>query len=384
MAKELNRVIVIPDSYKGTLSAVEVADTMKESILQFVPSAEVLTFPISDGGEGLVDSFLTFLSGEKIEVTVQNLYGEEMISHYGLFKNKEGNPFGVIEMAAAAGIFLAKGEKDPSKTTTYGVGELILHAVENGCKEIFIGLGGSGTNDFGTGAAAAAGAIFKDKNGVEFVPVGGTLSQIKSIDISSLEENLAGVQITALCDITNPLYGKEGAAYIFAPQKGANSAMVEFLDQELRAVSATVEQELGVSVAELSGAGAAGGMGGGMYAFFGATLQSGIETMLELIAFESLLSGTDIVFTGEGQIDGQSLGGKAISGIAEKTKAKNIPLIAVVGSIGKEDTAGLYQHGISAVFSINQRAEDLAVSAPYTKENLTRTMENIVRVLLLS
>jgi glycerate kinase len=373
----MKKFILIPDSFKGTMSSAEICSIMKERIKAYYPRAEVISIPVADGGEGSVDSFLAAAGGRKIVVPAKGPYMEDMEGFYGLL---DGGAAAVIEMAACAGLPLAGNKLHPDKTTTYGVGQLIADAAKRGCKKIIVGLGGSATNDFGAGAAAAAGVRFFDGDGKEFVPVGGTLSRIARIEKSGVPAELAAAEIITMCDIDNPLCGPAGAAHVFGPQKGADPGMVEFLDGQLKAVSETVIRELGIDVSALPGAGAAGGMGGGMAAFFGSRLQMGIETVLDTVNFDALLPGTDMVFTGEGKIDTQSLRGKVVIGVARRAKKQNIPVIALVGDIG-DHIEGAYDEGVSAVFSINRRAIPFEEARTRCKGDLDLTVDNLLRFL---
>ena len=286
-------------------------------------------------------------------------------------------------MASAAGLPQVEDRKDPCKTTTYGVGQLIRHAVEAGNQNILLGLGGSCTNDGGCGCAAALGVQFLRADGSDFVPVGGTLSEVADIDTKEAEKLLAGVSLTAMCDIDNPLYGPTGAAYVFAPQKGADEATVVFLDGQLRALAGVIEAKLGRSVAVLPGAGAAGGLGAGMVAFLGAQLRPGIEAVLDLVRFDARLDGCDLVLTGEGRLDTQSVRGKVISGVAKHAKEKSVPVVAIVGGVlpEVEDLCDDPALGLTAVFSINRQAIDFAQSRYASRENYTYTLNSILRLL---
>lgn len=252
--------------------------------------------------------------------------------------------------------------------------------MEHGCREILLGLGGSATNDGGCGCAAALGVKFYDRRGEEFVPTGLTLDQIHKIDCSQARERLEGVTITVMCDVDNPLYGPRGAAHIFAPQKGADQDMVVQLDEGLRKLDKAIQMSLNCSVAALPGAGAAGGMGGGCVAFLGAQLKSGIESVLDTVGFDAMLEGADLVITGEGRIDSQSVHGKVISGIAGRTKPRNIPLLALVGGIAEDAAAG-YDLGVTAMFSIDRSAQDFWEYAPKSDVYYQRTLEDILRLI---
>jgi glycerate kinase len=377
MGFAMKKFILIPDSFKGTMSSREICLIMEEQIRKYYPQAELISIPVADGGEGSVDSFLAAVGGEKVIIPAKGPYMEDIAGFYGLI---DGGGTAVIEMAACAGLPLAGDRLQADKATTYGVGQLIADAVKRGCKKIIVGLGGSATNDFGAGAAAAAGVRFLDEEGNEFIPLGGTLSRIKKIDAGGLAAGLGAVEIITMCDIDNPLYGPSGAAHVFAPQKGADPAMVEFLDCQLRTAAEVVKDELGIDVSTLPGAGAAGGMGGGMAAFFGSRLQMGIETVLDTVGFDRLLPGTDVVFTGEGKIDTQSLRGKVVIGVARRAKKQNIPVIAVVGDIG-DAVEGAYAEGVTGIFSINRAALPFREARTRCRSDLGLTMDNLLRFI---
>jgi glycerate kinase len=356
---------------------MEICVIMEDVIRRHCPGAEIISMPVADGGEGSVDAFLAACGGEKVSVPVKGPYMEDMEASYGII----GKGTAVIEVAAAAGLPLVGDALNPAKTTTYGVGQLMAHAARRGCKKIILGLGGSATNDFGAGAAAACGIRFLDGAGKAFVPLGETLSRIARIDTQGLLPEISSTEIITMCDINNPLYGPAGAAHVFAPQKGADPAMVEFLDGQLRAVSETVKRELGVDVSVLPGAGAAGGMGGGMAAFFGSRLRMGIETVLDTVGFDALLPGTDMVFTGEGKIDTQSLRGKVVIGVARRAKKQGVPVLAIVGEIG-DNIEGAYDEGVSGIFSIIRVAKPFKEIKERSAEDLRLTMDNLFRFML--
>lgn len=371
----MKKCIVISDSFKGTLSSTEICRLAGETIHAFFPACQVVGIPVADGGEGTVDCFREAIGAEPVAVTVQGPFGEPVRAAYA----RKGS-LAVIEMAAAAGLPLVGGHGDPSTATTYGVGQLIRHAVESGCKEILLGIGGSATNDGGCGCAAALETRFYDRSGARFVPVGGTLSEIRHFDVSGTRKLLEGVRVTVMCDVENPLYGPAGAACVFAPQKGADQAMVRHLDGQLRALDRVICRELGRSFAEVPGAGAAGGLGAGCMAFLGAGLRSGIEAVLDTVDFDTRLRGADLVITGEGRIDSQSVRGKVISGVACRTRAAGVPLVAIVGGID-ESAETVYGLGVTAMFSINREAKPLAESAPQSAANYRRTLADICRLL---
>lgn len=379
----MKKILLIPDSFKGTMSSAEICSIMKTAIHAHFPNTEVISIPVADGGEGSVDAFLQALGGEKNTLTTKNPYFEEMQAFYGVLPHNQAQDISktaVIEMAACAGLPLVLDRLNPLVTTTYGVGQLMEHALKSGCTKIIMGLGGSATNDGGCGAVAALGVKFFDKDGKDFIPTGGTLKNIEKIDLSALNPLVKNAKITTMCDIDNPLYGETGAAYVFAPQKGADSKMVQELDEGLRHLATIVARDLGIDKATLSGTGAAGGMGYGMLAFLGSELKMGIETVLDTVHFGKQLVGADYVFSGEGKIDTQSLRGKVVIGVANRTKKAGVPLIAVVGDIG-DNIESAYTMGVTAIFSINRVAVPFSEAKLRAKSDLELTMDSIMRLI---
>ena len=376
----MEKILLVPDSFKGTLSSRQVCQVMAGQLRRFFPQAQVKSIPVADGGEGSVEAFLAAAGGERRTRTVTGPFGEPVEAFYGILGDGRT---AVIEMAACAGLPLAEGRLNPERATTYGVGELLLAAKEAGCTKAILGLGGSCTNDGGVGAAAALGAKFTRADGAAFIPTGGTLGEIAALDVSPVAQALQGMELTAMCDIDNPLYGDAGAAAVFAPQKGADAAMVARLDAGLRHLGQVATRCLGRDFSHLPGAGAAGGLGFGMAAFCGAQLRMGIDAVLDAVGFDSLLPGTDVVFTGEGKIDSQSARGKVVSGVAARCRKAGVPVVAVVGQIG-QGFEEMYQQGLTAVFSINRAAQPFAESRFHAGENLALTMENIARLLAAS
>lgn len=385
----MKNFILIPDSFKGTLSSQEICSIMARAIRKFIPDARIQSIPVADGGEGTVDAFLKATGGRKITTEVHGPFFEKTQAFYGILPDERT---AVVEMAACAGLPMVREKKNPEKTTTYGVGELFLHAAQNGCSKIIVGLGGSSTNDAGVGAAAACGVQFFNSAGQSFVPTGGTLAEIDRIDVSKMNPLLRSVEIVAMCDVDNPFCGPNGAARVFAPQKGADDAMVKRLDNGLRHCGTVVSRDLGELIFKqngvsdllnLPGAGAAGGMGGGMIAFFGAKLKMGIETILDAVNFDERLQNVDLVFTGEGKIDSQSLRGKVVSGVARRTQKANVPLIVVVGDIGNH-IEEIYSLGVTAVFSINHATVPLSRARRRARRDLASEMENLIRFLKIA
>ena len=371
----MKKCIVVSDSFKGTLSSLEICRIVRETVPEIFPSCAVDTVPVADGGEGTVDCFVEAIGAERVRVPVSGPFGEPVEAVYG----RKGDR-AIIEMSAAAGLPLVGEKGNPERTGTYGAGQLIRHAVEGGCRRILLGLGGSATNDGGCGAASALGVRFLDAAGTEFVPVGGTLDRIVRIDTSEARRLLEGVEITVMCDVENPLHGPRGAAHIFAPQKGADPAMVRRLDGQLRAPDGAIRRELGLELGNLPGAGAAGGMGAGCVAFLGAELRSGIEAVLDTVGFDSRLEGAELVITGEGRIDAQSVGGKVISGVAGRVRSRGIPLVAIAGSVDPSAEAA-YEMGVTAMFGIDREARDFREYAAESGENYRRTLVDVLRLI---
>lgn len=373
----MQNFILVPDSFKGTLSAIEVCNIMKSSIKNLYKDANIISVPVADGGEGTVDAFLYALGGEKKSTWVSDAFNEQKIlAHYAMLKDD----IAIIEMASCAGLPLVKNRLEPDKTTTFGVGELIIDAINNGAKKIILGLGGSATNDGGCGMAAALGVKFKDEQDQEFIPTGGSLVNIFKIDINGIYSKLKDVEFISMCDVDNPLCGKLGAAAVFAPQKGADEDMVKSLDEGLVHLAKIIKRDLHIEVKDIKGAGAAGGLGAGSIAFLQSKLTKGIDVILDTINFDELVSKADIVFTGEGKFDSQSLHGKVVMGVANRSQKYKTPVIVVTGAIG-ENIQEAYNKGITAIFSINKEPMEFSKSALKSKENMILTMENILRLL---
>ena len=370
------KYVLIPDSFKGTLSSEDICRIASEEILRLEPEAEICAIPVADGGEGTVDAFLAAVGGTRAEVPCTGPCGQEVMGFYGLLPDGTA----VVEMAAAAGLPLAGACRDPEKTTTYGVGQLMAHALSRGAKRLVLGLGGSATNAGGCGAAAALGAEFLDAEGRAFVPTGGTLTQIAHIRMEGLRETLAGAEVTVMCDIDNPLCGPAGAAAVFGPQKGADAAMVARMDAGLRHLAEMLEKDVGMEVLTLAGGGSAGGFGAGAAAFFGGQLRMGIDVVLDLTDFDRKCRGASLVITGEGHLDSQSLRGKTVVGVARRARALGVPAAALVGGC---ETAldAVYAEGVSGVFPIHPALCTWPQAAVRTEEDLRFTMGNLLRFM---
>lgn len=373
----MKKFVLIPDSFKGTLSSTKVCDIIEKGILKKYKNANIIKIPVADGGEGSVDAFIQAVGGEIINVKVSGPYFDKIDSFYGIIDNGE---CAVIEMAACAGLPLVEDRKDPSKTTTFGVGELIKDALNRGVKKIIIGLGGSCTNDGGTGCAASLGVVFRNKNGESFIPVGGNLAAIADIDMTKIDHRLKDIEIITMCDIENPLYGENGAAYVYGPQKGASPQMVNFLDQNLRSLAEVVEKRLGFKDWDFKGAGAAGGMGYGMRVFLNSKIQMGIETVLDITDFDNIIKDADYIITGEGKIDYQSLRGKVVIGVARRAKKQDKKVFAVVGTIG-EGAEDAYEEGVTEIIECNCDHLPFEQIKPRASQDLERAVSKLIERL---
>lgn len=374
----MKKCVVVSDSFKGTVSSREICEIAQRVIPRHFPACEVVCIPVADGGEGTVDCFIQAMGAQRVEVTVTNALGEKSAAAYARI-----GELAIIEMAAAAGLPQVGALRGPGTATTYGVGELIAHAVDSGCRKILLGLGGSATNDGGCGCAAALGVRFYDADGQSFVPVGDTLGRIVRIDTAEAEALLRSVEITVMCDVTNPLYGPTGAAFVFAPQKGADAEKVKSLDAGLRHFGDVIRSQYGLDVSAMPGAGAAGGMGAGCVALLGGMIQSGIDAVLDVTGFDRQLEGADLVITGEGRIDSQSADGKVVSGVARRTRAKGIPLIAIAGGIA--DSAGaVYDIGVSAMFSTDRAALPVDMLGARSPGDYEATLSDIMSLIAIA
>lgn len=372
----MNKIVIASDSFKGTMDSINVCNIVEEGIKNIRPEINTVTIPIADGGEGTVDAFLNAIGGKKVTKTVTGPLFDKIEASYGILDDGSA----VIEMAQASGLPLVEGRENPLKTTTYGTGELIRDALEKGCKKIVIGIGGSATNDGGVGMAAALGVKFLQEDNTEIDLTGEGLGSLATIDTSNLNAEISDCQFIVACDVDNPLYGENGAAYIFAPQKGADKEMVKLLDENLKHYAGIVNRDLEINLQKYKGSGAAGGLGAGLVAFVNAELKSGINILLDAVDFDNLIVDADLIITGEGKIDGQSLRGKVPVGIADRAIKYHKPVIAIVGAIGDE-TDALYERGISSIFSINQRPEAFEIAKNYSEENLLKTTESIIRLV---
>lgn len=373
------RILIAPDSFKGSNSSEKVADYIERGIRKVFSKAEIRKIPIADGGEGTVDALIAGCGGKYYETVVTGPLGEKVEAAFGVLLDGSA----VIEMAAASGLPLVPENcRNPLRTTTYGTGELIQAALDLGCKKILIGIGGSATNDGGVGMAQALGALFTNEEGKEVGLGGGNLDKIAAVDLSNMDPRLKETEIIVACDIDNPLCGESGASAVFAPQKGATPEMVEILDQNLLHLAALTKEQLGVDYAQAAGAGAAGGLGFGLMAYCGAKMCSGIEAVLQMVQVDHLLDDCDLLITGEGKMDGQSIHGKVPVGIAAHAKNKNVPVLAIVGDIG-EGAENVYAYGINSIMSTVNKAMSLQEAIARGGELLVEATERAMRMIAI-
>ncbi|MFS0788220.1 glycerate kinase [Shouchella sp. 1P09AA] len=375
------KLVIAPDSFKGSLSAVEVAEVMKRAISKALPQAEAVLVPAADGGEGTMDSLVAATGGKKTAVTVQGPTCQPVKAEYGVLGDNETC---VIEMASASGLVLIPAdERNPMVTTTYGTGELIKAALDAGYQSFILAVGGSATNDGGAGMLEALGMKLLDRDG-EAVGFGGEeLGRIASIDDSLFDKRIAQSTFMIASDVQNPFVGPTGASAVFGPQKGATPEMVATLDRHLTKWADLIEEKTTIRLHDRAGAGAAGGIGGAFQAFFPSSMKRGIDLVIEYTGLEQKLEGADLVLTGEGQIDYQTASGKTPMGVAEAANKQGIPVIAIAGSVG-QGIEELYQYGMTSVFSIVKGPMELQQAIEHCEEYVAFTTEQVVRTFFAS
>ncbi|HLS60419.1 MAG TPA: glycerate kinase [Virgibacillus sp.] len=379
------KIVIAPDSFKESMSALEAANAIERGFKKVFPEAAYIKVPMADGGEGTVQSLVDATEGTIMTTVVTGPLGTPVKAFYGLSGDKQT---AVIEMAAASGLHLVPiAERNPLLTTTKGTGELILAALNQGVKHIIIGIGGSATNDGGAGMAQALGAQLLTREGKEIGFGGGALRDLAEIDPSLIDARLKDISIHVACDVNNQLTGKEGASAVFGPQKGATEEVIMELDQNLAHYASLLEDQLGIKIDNIPGAGAAGGLGGGLFAFLGAELKRGVDIVMDTVQLEKQLENASLVITGEGRIDVQTIYGKTPIGVAKRAKKSSIPVIGIAGSLG-QGCEVVYEHGIDALFSITPSpvllADALAYAEVYTEqvsENIAKTMKIAERLL---
>ncbi|MDV7072786.1 glycerate kinase [Citrobacter werkmanii] len=372
------KIVIAPDSYKESLSALEVATAIELGFREIWPEAEYVKIPVADGGEGTVEAMVAAMQGHLVHVDVTGPLGNTIQAFYGL-SGDERSAF--IEMAAASGLEQVPANlRDPLKTTSWGTGELIRHALDAGVEHIIIGIGGSATNDGGAGMVQALGARLLDAQDEDIAHGAMGLESLARIDISQLDPRLAGCRIEVACDVTNPLTGKEGASVVFGPQKGATAEMIPRLDRALTHYAQLIARDLDVNVLELAGGGAAGGMGAALYAFCGAQLRRGIEIVTDALRLDACVADADLVVTGEGRIDSQTIHGKVPVGVAKIAKRYNKPVIGIAGSL-TADVGIVHEHGLDAVFSVIYTICSLDEALKNASENVRMTARNVAATL---
>jgi glycerate 2-kinase len=375
------KIVIAPDSYKESLSALEVATQIEAGFKEVLPDAQYIKVPVADGGEGTVEAMVAATGGRIILHAVTGPLGECVPAFFGL--SGDGHT-AIIEMAAASGLSLVPPAlRNPMLTTSYGTGELILAALDHGARHIILGLGGSATVDGGVGMVQALGGRFLNTAGKPLAFGGADLAQLAKIDLSTVDKRIQDCKFEVACDVDNPLIGKQGAATIFGPQKGATPEMVALLDAGLAHYANQIKQDLGIEVAHTKGAGAAGGMGAAALAFLNASLRPGVEIVLESVQFAALLQGADLVITGEGRMDSQTIHGKTPMGVAQMAKVFDIPVIGIAGCLSP-DVAVVHQHGIEAVFSVLNRAVSIEEALAHAAENVRLCARNIAATIKLA
>lgn len=361
------RLIIAPDSFKGSLSSIEIIEIVSKSAERHVKNLDIIKIPVADGGEGTLEALLTPVNGEKHETLVTGPLGNKVKAEYGIY-----NDTFIIEMAQASGLTLVDERKrNPLKTTSYGTGELIKKGLDLGFRKIILGIGGSATNDGGIGALTALGVRFLGKDQTVVFPNGEGLIKLEDIDIEGLDKRLETSEITVMCDVNNPLTGKNGATLVYGPQKGGDAEKLKKLEAGMNKYRDMVISKLDINLDDIKGAGAAGGIGGALMAFCGARLKPGIEILLDFVNFDDILETSDLVVTGEGKIDIQSTYGKVIQGISSRCKAKGVPVVVVCGGIDG-DTKDLYELGIQSIMPITRKNMDLK----YAMENAPWLLED--------
>ncbi|EPE7488143.1 glycerate kinase [Cronobacter universalis] len=377
----LKKIVIAPDSFKESLSAMDVARAIEAGFREIYPQAHYVCVPMADGGEGTVEAMVAATGGQIITTPVTAPLGNKVDGFFGLLGDGET---AVVEMAAASGLHLVPtAQRDPRITTSYGTGELILAALERGVKAVIIGIGGSATNDGGAGMMQALGARFLDDEGHELAPGGAALAGLERLDLSALDPRLAQVSVTVACDVDNPLCGEKGASAVFGPQKGATPAMVSELDAALRRFGEQLEAATGKTIISAPGAGAAGGMGAALLGMLNAALRPGIEIVIESLGLAQAVRDADLVITGEGRLDSQSIHGKTPIGVARVAKQFQRPVVAIAGSL-TPDYQIVHEHGIDAAFSVLDRIVTLQEALDDAERNLRVTARNVAALWRLA
>ena len=374
----MKKIIIIPDSFKGSASSLEVCNYIERGVLKVIKDADIIKIPVADGGEGTVESILYAAGGNIKKINVKNPEGKIIEAKYGIINKEKA----VIEMAEASGLTLVDDKtRNPLKYSTYGTGEFIKDAVNNNIKEILIGIGGSATNDCGIGMANALGYKFLDKDNNELEAIAENMIKVADIDDSNVDKRIFDIKITAACDVKNPLYGKNGATAVYGKQKGVTEETFDILDDGLKNIAKIIKEKFGKEIDYIEGSGAAGGLGGGLIAFCNAKLKSGIDAVLDIINFEEKIKDASLIITGEGAIDNQTKEGKVPVGVAKR--ANNIPVIAIVGEI-RDGADIVYELGISSIMSVFTKSMSIEESIKNTAYLVENAAERALRFISIS
>lgn len=376
------KIVIAPDSFKENLTSMQVASCIEKGIRKVLPNADCIKIPMADGGEGTVQSLVDATGGKILKTRVTGPMGKKITARYGMLGDKST---AVIEMAEASGLPLVpKNKRNPLKATTYGTGQLIMHALDKGARTIIIGIGGSATVDGGAGMAQAIGVRFLNKKGKKITGFGsgGMLAKIHAIDLEAVDPRIRKTRFIIASDVSNPLCGRRGAAHVFGPQKGATPSMVKVLDGNLAHFAAVIRKSLKKNVLNIKGAGAAGGLGAGLVAFTGAKMKRGIDLVVGITGLDKHLKNADLVITGEGRVDFQTAFGKTPAGVAKSARKYKVPCVAIGGSLA-DDARGVFAHGIDGLESAAARDMPLDEAIKHSRKHLEYAGERVIRLLLI-
>ena len=380
MERDEMKIVISPQAFKGSITAMNAAKAIESGVKSVMPDCETVLIPIADGGDGTLETLIDVMGGDIITEKVTGPLGSKVKANWGALSDQKT---AIVEMASTSGLTLIKPKDlDPYKATTYGLGEIISKALDKGYREFIVGIGGSATNDAGAGLAQALGIKLLNSSGKEIELGGFNLKHLDTIDMSGLDPRILESKFNVACDVDNPMCGPEGASAVYGPQKGASQEMITVLDSALQHFSHVVHRDLNKEVKHMPGAGAAGGLGGGMVAFLNASLKKGIDIVLETLEFDEKIEGADLLITGEGQMDFQTVFSKAPIGAAKVGKSKNIPVVSLSGSLGAEYEL-VHDHGIDAAFSILPRPMTLEEASENAHELISKTTEEIIRTIIV-
>lgn len=376
------KIVIAPDSFKESLTSLEVANELEAGLRRVWPDAEYVKVPMADGGEGTVQSLVDATGGRIVKCAVSGPLGQKVLASYGLLGDGRT---AVIEMAEASGLPLVpRSERDPLTASTFGTGELVSDAIHRGVEEIIVGLGGSATNDGGAGFAQALGVRFLDKDGAEIAGAlgGGRLDEVHAIDMTNANPGLARVKVSVACDVTNPLCGEKGASAVYGPQKGATPEMVQRLDRNLAHLASLIKRDIGRDIAEFPGAGAGGGLGAGLLAFTDATMKRGVELVVAATKLDDQMKGAFLAVTGEGRVDFQTAFGKTPAGVAASARRHGVPVVAIGGGLS-DDANGVFEHGIDGLEAATSNPMPLEVAMKKSREYLQNAAERVARLIMI-